>query len=137
MPSIPVPTIVERTPRGERSWDLFSRLLRERVILLGTAIDDDVASLVVAQLLFLQHADPERDIWFYINSPGGSVRDGLAIYDTMHLVSCDVNTVCIGRAGSMATPNPVTMPTMVGHSAQRRRYPVASPPRRPPTPKAV
>ena len=103
MPAIPVPTIVERTPRGERSWDLFSRLLRERVILLGTAIDDDVASLVVAQLLFLQHADPERDIWFYINSPGGSVRDGLAIYDTMHLVSCDVNTVCIGRAGSMAT----------------------------------
>ncbi len=103
MPSIPVPTIVERTPRGERSWDIYSRLLQERVILLGTPIDDDVASLVVAQLLFLQHSDPERDIWFYINSPGGSVRDGLAIYDTMQLIMPDVNTVCIGRAGSMAT----------------------------------
>jgi ATP-dependent Clp protease protease subunit len=103
VPYIPVPTIVERTPRGERSWDLFSRLLRERVILLGTPIDDEVASSIVAQLLFLQHSEPDRDIWFYINSPGGSVRDGLAIYDTMHLISCDVNTVCIGRAGSMAT----------------------------------
>lgn len=103
MPSVPIPTIVERTPRGERSWDLFSRMLRERVIMLGTPIDDEVASSIVAQLLFLQHADPERDVWFYINSPGGSVRDGLAIYDTMHLISCDVNTVCIGRAGSMAT----------------------------------
>jgi ATP-dependent Clp protease protease subunit len=100
---VPIPTIVERTPRGERSWDLFSRLLRERVILLGTPIDDDVSSVIVAQLLFLQHAEPDRDIWFYINSPGGSVRDGLAIYDTMHLISCDVNTVCIGRSGSMAT----------------------------------
>jgi ATP-dependent Clp protease protease subunit len=103
VPYIPVPTIVERTPRGERSWDLFSRLVRERVILLGTPIDDEVASSIVAQLLFLQHSEPDRDIWFYINSPGGSVRDGLAIYDTMHLISCDVNTVCIGRAGSMAT----------------------------------
>ncbi|MBC8161276.1 MAG: ATP-dependent Clp protease proteolytic subunit [Roseiflexaceae bacterium] len=103
MPSIPVPTIVERTPRGERAWDIYSRLLQERVILLGTPIDEEVASSVVAQLLFLQHNDPERDVWFYINSPGGSVRDGLAIYDTMQLISPDVNTVCIGRAGSMAT----------------------------------
>lgn len=103
MPSIPIPTIVERTPRGERSWDIYSRLLQERVILLGTPIDDDVASAIVAQLLFLQHSDPDRDVWFYINSPGGSVRDGLAIYDTMQLISPDVNTVCIGRAGSMAT----------------------------------
>lgn len=103
MPSIPVPTIVERTPRGERSWDIFSRLLQERVVLLGTPIDEEVSSSVVAQLLFLQHSDPTRDIWFYINSPGGSVRDGLAIYDTMNLISPDVNTVCIGRAGSMAT----------------------------------
>jgi ATP-dependent Clp protease, protease subunit len=103
MPYVPIPTIVERSPRGERSWDLFSRLLQERVLLLGTPIDDDVASSLVAQLLFLQHADPARDVWFYINSPGGSVRDGLAIYDTMKLISCDVNTVCIGRAGSMAT----------------------------------
>lgn len=103
MSYVPVPTIVERTPRGERSWDLFSRLLRERVILLGTPIDNEVATSIVAQLLFLQHSDPEREVWFYINSPGGSVRDGLAIYDTMQLISCDVNTVCIGRAGSMAT----------------------------------
>ena len=103
MPSVPIPTIIERTPRGERAWDLFSRLLQERVVLLGTPIDSDDASSIVAQLLFLQHSDPERDIWFYINSPGGSVRDGLAIYDTMQLISPDVNTVCIGRAGSMAT----------------------------------
>src|SRR5579859_559486 len=103
MLSIPVPNISERTPRGERSWDIFSRLLQERVVLLGTPIDEDVANSIVAQLLFLQHNDPERDVWFYINSPGGSVRDGLAIYDTMNLISPDVNTVCIGRAGSMAT----------------------------------
>jgi ATP-dependent Clp protease protease subunit len=103
MASVPIPTIVERTPRGERAWDLFSRMLQERVVLLGTPIDSDVASSIVAQLLFLQHSDPERDIWFYINSPGGSVRDGLAIYDTMQLITPDVNTVCIGRAGSMAT----------------------------------
>ena len=103
MPSVPVPTIVERTPRGERAWDLFSRMLQERVVMLGTPIDDEIASLIVAQLLFLQHSDPDRDIWFYINSPGGSVRDGLAIYDTMQLIAPDVNTVCVGRAGSMAT----------------------------------
>ena len=103
MPYVRIPTIVERTPRGERAWDLFSRLLQERVIMLGTPIDDDVAVAIVAQLLFLQHSDPERDIWFYINSPGGSVTDGLAIYDTMQLIAPDVNTVCIGMAGSMAT----------------------------------
>jgi len=103
MPSIPIPTIIERTSRGERAWDLYSRLLQERVILLGTPIDEDVSSSIVAQLLFLQHNEPDRDVWFYINSPGGSVRDGLAIYDTMHLITPDVNTVCIGRAGSMAT----------------------------------
>ena len=103
MASVRIPTIIERTPRGERAWDLFSRLLQERVIMLGTPIDEEVAVTIVAQLLFLQHSDPERDIWFYINSPGGSVRDGLAIYDTMQLISPDVNTVCIGMAGSMAT----------------------------------
>ncbi len=103
MPSIPVPMIIERTSRGERAWDIFSRLLQERVILLGTPIDEEVASSIVAQLLFLQHSDPTKDVWFYINSPGGSVRDGLAIYDTMELITPDVNTVCIGRAGSMAT----------------------------------
>jgi len=103
MAYVPIPTIVERSPRGERAWDLFSRMLQERVVLLGTPIDNEVASSIVAQLLFLQHSDPERDIWFYINSPGGSVRDGLAVYDTMQLIAPNVNTVCIGRAGSMAT----------------------------------
>ncbi|MBX0330060.1 ATP-dependent Clp protease proteolytic subunit [Oscillochloris sp. ZM17-4] len=103
MPSVPVPTIIERTARGERSWDIFSRLLQERVIMIGTPIDDDMASSVIAQLLVLQHQDPERDIWLYINSPGGVVRAGLAIYDTMQLITPDVATVCIGRAASMAT----------------------------------
>lgn len=103
MPSVPIPTIIERTSRGERSWDLFSRMLQERVILIGTPIDDDMASAVVAQLLILQHQDPERDVWMYINSPGGVIRAGLAIYDTMQLITPDVATVCIGRAASMAT----------------------------------
>jgi ATP-dependent Clp protease protease subunit len=103
MPSAVVPTIIERTARGERAWDIFSRLLQERVIMISTPIDDDLASLTVAQLLFLQHQDPDRDIWLYINSPGGSVRAGLAIYDTMQLISPDVCTVCVGRAASMAT----------------------------------
>jgi ATP-dependent Clp protease protease subunit len=103
MQSVPVPTIIERTARGERAWDIFSRLLQERVIMISTPIDDDLASLIVAQLLVLQHMDPERDIWLYINSPGGSVRAGLAIYDTMQLVSPDICTVCVGRAASMAT----------------------------------
>jgi ATP-dependent Clp protease protease subunit len=103
MPFVPIPTIVERTPRGERAWDLFSRMLQERVVLLGSDIDDETAASIVAQLLFLQHADPERDIWFYINSPGGSIRDGLAIYDTMQLITPAINTVCMGLSGSMAT----------------------------------
>jgi ATP-dependent Clp protease protease subunit len=103
MPSVPIPTIIERTARGERSWDIFSRLLQERVIMIGTPIDDDMASLVVAQLLVLQQQDPERDVWLYINSPGGVVRAGLAIYDTMQLITPDVCTVCVGRAASMAT----------------------------------
>jgi ATP-dependent Clp protease protease subunit len=103
MPYVRVPTIVERTPRGERAWDLYSRLLQERVVMMGTPIDEDVTTSIIAQLLFLQHSDPDRDIWFYINSPGGSTRDGLAIYDTMQLITPDVNTVCIGMAGSMAT----------------------------------
>ncbi|WP_129677861.1 ATP-dependent Clp protease proteolytic subunit [Candidatus Chloroploca sp. Khr17] len=103
MASLPVPTIIERTARGERSWDIFSRMLQERVIMISTPIDDDMASLVVAQLLVLQHQDPERDIWLYINSPGGVIRAGLAIYDTMQLITPDVCTVCVGRAASMAT----------------------------------
>ncbi len=98
-----IPSVVERTPRGERGWDLYSRLLQERVIMLGSPIDDEIATSIVAQLLYLQHQDAKRDIWLYINSPGGSVRDGLAIYDTMQIISPDVNTVCVGRAGSMAT----------------------------------
>ncbi|NJN17641.1 MAG: ATP-dependent Clp protease proteolytic subunit [Oscillochloris sp.] len=103
MASIPVPTIIERTARGERSWDIFSRLLQERVIMISTPIDDDLASVVVAQLLVLQHQDPERDIWLYINSPGGVIRAGLAIYDTMQIISPQVATVCVGRCASMAT----------------------------------
>lgn len=103
MPSVPVPMIVERTSRGERSWDIFSRLLKERVIIIGEPIDDELASSVVAQLLVLQQQDPERDIWMYINSPGGVIRAGLAIYDTMQLVTPDICTVCVGRAASMAT----------------------------------
>jgi ATP-dependent Clp protease protease subunit len=103
MPSVPVPTIIERTARGERAWDIFSRMLQERVIMISTPIDDDLASLTVAQLLVLQHQDPERDIWLYINSPGGDIRAGLAIYDAMQLVSPDICTVCVGRAASMAT----------------------------------
>lgn len=115
MASIPVPTIVERTSRGERSWDLFSRLLNERVVFLGTPIDDSIASTIVAQLLVLQHQDPERDVWLYINSPGGSIRDGLAIYDTMQLISPDVCTVCVGRAASMAT-------VLLAGGAKGKRY---------------
>ncbi|GAB4442133.1 MAG: ATP-dependent Clp protease proteolytic subunit [Chloroflexi bacterium OHK40] len=103
MASVPVPTIIERTARGERAWDIFSRLLQERVIMISTPIDDELASLIVAQLLVLQHQDPARDVWLYINSPGGEVRAGLAIYDTMQLVSPDICTVCVGRAASMAT----------------------------------
>jgi ATP-dependent Clp protease, protease subunit len=96
-----VPIVVEQTGRGERSYDIFSRLLKDRIIFIGTAIDDHVANLVIAQLLFLQMEDPKKDIHIYINSPGGSVTSGLAIYDTMQFVTCDVTTYCIGMAASM------------------------------------
>lgn len=96
-----IPVVVEQTGRGERSWDIFSRLLRERIIFLGTPIDDHIASLIVAQLLFLESEDPEKDIYMYINSPGGSVSAGLAIYDTMQYIRSDVSTICIGLAASM------------------------------------
>jgi ATP-dependent Clp protease protease subunit len=96
-----VPIVVEQTGRGERSWDIFSRLLRERIVFLGTAIDDHISSLIVAQLLFLESEDPEKDIYLYINSPGGSVSAGLAIYDTMQYIRSDVSTICIGMAASM------------------------------------
>ncbi len=96
-----VPIVVETTGRGERSWDIFSRLLRERIVFIGTPIDDYVASLVVAQLLHLESEDPTKDISLYINSPGGSVTAGLAIYDTMQYIRADVSTICIGLAASM------------------------------------
>ena len=96
-----VPIVVEQTGRGERSYDIYSRLLKDRIIFIGTPIDDNVANLVIAQLLFLQMEDAKKDINIYINSPGGSVTAGLAIYDTMQFVTCDVNTYCMGLAASM------------------------------------
>jgi ATP-dependent Clp protease, protease subunit len=103
-PEALVPMVVESTSRGERAFDIYSRLLKERIILLGTPIEDQIANLIVAQLLFLESEDPDRDIWLYINSPGGSITAGLAIYDTMRHIRPDVATVCVGMAGSMATP---------------------------------
>lgn len=97
-----VPIVVEQTGRGERAYDIFSRLLKERIVFIGTPIDDVVASLVIAQLLFLESEDPEKDIHLYINSPGGSISSGLAIYDTMQYIRPDVSTICIGMAASMA-----------------------------------
>jgi ATP-dependent Clp protease protease subunit len=96
-----VPMVVEQTGRGERSYDIYSRLLKDRIVFIGTAIDDHVANLVVAELIFLQSEDPKRDINLYINSPGGSVTAGFAIYDTMQFVTCDVATYCVGVAASM------------------------------------
>lgn len=98
-----VPTVVETTGRGEYRSDIFSRLLKERVIMLSTPLEDQIANLIVAQLLFLEHENPERDIMLYINSPGGSITAGLAIYDTMRMIRPNVATVCLGMAGSMAT----------------------------------
>ncbi|WP_281267835.1 ATP-dependent Clp endopeptidase proteolytic subunit ClpP [Sulfoacidibacillus thermotolerans] len=96
-----IPTVIEQTSRGERAYDLYSRLLKDRIIFLGSEIDDDVANAVVAQLLFLASEDAEKDIFLYINSPGGSVSAGLAIYDTMNLIKPDVATICVGLAASM------------------------------------
>ncbi len=96
-----VPMVVEQSPRGERAFDIYSRLLKERIIFLATSVNDDVASVIIAQLLFLEADDPDKDITFYINSPGGSVTAGLAIYDTMQYVRCDVATLCMGQAASM------------------------------------
>ena len=98
-----IPTVVEQTHRGERGWDLFSRLLKDRIIFLGTEIDDDIANIVIAQLLFLDSEDPQKDIMLYINSPGGVVSAGLAIYDTIQHVHCDVATFCMGQAASMGS----------------------------------
>ncbi len=96
-----VPYVIEQTSKGERSYDIYSRLLKDRIIFLGDEVNDDTASIVVAQLLFLEAEDPEKDIHLYINSPGGSVTAGMAIYDTMHYIKSDVSTVCIGMAASM------------------------------------
>lgn len=96
-----VPTVIEKTSMGERAYDIYSRLLKDRIIMLGSAIDDDVANIVVAQMLFLDSQDKTKDIKLYINSPGGSVTAGLAIYDTMQHVGCDVSTICMGMAASM------------------------------------
>lgn len=99
MPLIPI--VIEQSSRGERAYDIYSRLLKERIVFLGGAIDDDMADLVIAQLLFLEAEDPKRDITLYINSPGGVVTAGLAIYDTMQYIKCDVSTLCLGQAASM------------------------------------
>ena len=110
-----IPMVVESTNRGERAFDIYSRLLKERIIFLGTPIDDQIGNLVIAQLLFLAADDPERDIQIYINSPGGSITAGLAIYDTMQFVQPDIVTICMGMAGSMATP-------LLAAGAKGKRY---------------
>ncbi len=96
-----VPMVVEQSPRGERAYDIYSRLLKERIVFLGSAVNDDVANVIIAQLLFLEAEDPEKDVTFYVNSPGGSVTAGMAIYDTMQYVKCDIATLCLGQAASM------------------------------------
>ena len=100
---MPLPTVYEREGRTERAWDIYSRLLRDRIIFIGTPINDFVANAVIAQMLFLQMEDPKKDISLYINSPGGSVTDGMAIYDTMNFLQCDIVTYCVGQSASMAT----------------------------------
>lgn len=96
-----IPMVIEQTSRGERAYDIYSRLLKDRIIFLGTSIDDHVANTVIAQLLFLEADDPDKDIYIYVNSPGGIVTSGLAIYDTMNYIKCPVSTICIGQAASM------------------------------------
>jgi ATP-dependent Clp protease protease subunit len=112
---IPYPQVVETTHRGERSWDIFSRLLKDRIVFLGTDVNDDVANIIVAQLLFLESEDPDKDVQLYINSPGGVVTAGLAIYDTMQYVRCPVSTICIGQAASMAA-------VLLGAGSKGKRY---------------
>ena len=110
-----VPIVVEQTGRGERTWDIYSRLLVDRIIFLGTAVDDTVSNIVIAQLLFLQMSDAKKDIHIYINLPGGSVTAGLAIYDTMQYLTCDVNTYCVGQAASMGA-------VLLAAGAKGKRY---------------
>ncbi|MBF0204912.1 MAG: ATP-dependent Clp endopeptidase proteolytic subunit ClpP [Desulfamplus sp.] len=110
-----IPMVVEQTNRGERAYDIYSRLLKDRIIFLGSAINDEIANLIVAQLLFLESEDPEKDINFYINSPGGTVTAGLAIYDTMRYIKPDVSTVCVGQAASMGA-------LLLGAGAKGKRF---------------
>ena len=110
-----VPMVVEQTARGERAYDIFSRLLKERIIFIGTLIDDDISNLVIAQLLFLEKEDPDKDVEFYINSSGGLVTAGLAIYDTMQIVKADIATICVGQAASMAA-------VLLAGGTQGKRY---------------
>ena len=115
MPYMPVPFVVEQTHRGEQSYDIYSRLLKDRIIMMGTEIDDDVANIIIAQLLFLESSDPDKDISLYINSPGGSVTAGLAIYDTMQYLKPAVSTICIGQAASMGA-------VLLAAGAKGKRY---------------
>lgn len=110
-----IPIVVEQTPRGERSFDIYSRLLKDRIIILGTPVTDDVANIIIAQMLFLEMENPEKEIHLYINSPGGSVSAGLAIYDIMQFVKCEVSTYCIGLAASMGS-------LLLTAGAQGKRY---------------
>lgn len=109
------PHVVETTHRGERTWDIFSRLLKDRIVFLGSAVDDDVANIIIAQFLFLESEDPDKDIQLYINSPGGVVTAGLAIFDTMQYVRCSVSTICVGQAASMGA-------LLLGAGVKGRRY---------------
>lgn len=102
-PNMIIPYVIETSPRGERAFDIYSLLLKERIIFLGMPVDDQIANLIIAQLLYLEREDPDKDVNLYINSPGGSISAGLAIYDTMELVRCDVSTICVGMCASMAT----------------------------------
>lgn len=113
--SVIYPHVVETTHRGERTWDIFSRLLKDRIVFLGSAVDDDVANIIIAQFLFLESEDPDKDIQLYVNSPGGVVTAGLAIYDTMQYVRCPVSTICIGQAASMGA-------VLLGAGQKGRRY---------------
>ncbi len=110
-----IPMVIDQTSRGERAYDIYSRLLKDRIVFLGTAIDDDVANLLIAQLLFLESEDPDKDINLYINSPGGVVTSGLAVYDTMQYIKPDVTTVCIGQAASMGA-------LLLASGADKKRY---------------
>src|SRR6187431_2550351 len=109
------PHVVETTHRGERTWDIFSRLLKDRIVFLGSAVDDDVANIIIAQFLFLESEDPDKDIQLYVNSPGGVVTAGLAIYDTMQYVRCSVSTICVGQAASMGA-------VLLGAGTKGRRF---------------